>query len=300
MIIGYPCVNIYLRSLSQNSIRCNRTAMKKSIEKKGVNYVSTMCVKNLKDLIKILKWNVQNDIYFYRMASLLPWFNKHKIEELDDSELILELLLKAGDFIKNNNIRVGFHPAHFVKLASNTASTVKNSIKELEYYATVLDLMGLEKSDRYPINIHIGAVYDGMKPTTERMIQNYQKLSESVKERLVLENDDKSSCWGVSDLMRFNDRKDIPIVLDTLHHQFTSRGLSHQEAFNMTKETWDSNPIVHHSNSKMIYEEGNSKREHTEWIHTDTGINGNYDIMIEAGKKEQAVLRYRYYHKEEY
>lgn len=293
--LGYPCMNIYLRRCSNNNIRCNRTAMKKSIDKHGVNYVSEKCQKNLEDLLKILKWNLQNNINFYRVTSdLIPWFDKHKIKELDNSDIIYGLLSNIGNYIVDNNIRVSFHPDHFVKLASDTESTVNNSIKELEYHGKILDLMGLEKSEFYPINIHIGAVYEGKEETAERLINNYQKLSDSVKKRLVLENDDKKSCWSVSELKQFSDCIGTPIVLDTLHHKFSRRNNSTQEAFEIIKDTWSVTPVIHHSNSKKEYENADNPRKHTNWIYTKPNIKGEYDTMIEAGKKEQALLKYKY------
>lgn len=292
---GYPCMNIYLRRMSKNHIRCNRTAMKKSIEKHGINYVSELCEKNLRGLLHILKWNKENDIYFYRITSdLLPWYTKHKISKLENSEVLYTLLGKAGEFIKRNNMRISFHPSHFVKLASDNESTVKNSLRDLEYHGDIMDYMGLEQNDYYPINIHIGAVYDGKEPTADRLVSNYDKLSKSVQERLVLENDDKSSCWGVSDLINISRRRNIPIVLDTLHHRFTDRGQSSQEAFDMARSTWETKPTIHHSNSKKQYEDGDSMRAHTDWIYEVPEVDGDYDMMIEAGKKEQAVLKYRY------
>lgn len=293
--LGYPCMNIYLRECSGNTIRCNRTAMKKSINKNGINYVSGKIQKNLENLFKILQWNLQNDIKFYRITSdLIPWFSKHKIDKLDNSDSIYNLLSMIGTYIIDNDIRVSFHPDHFVKLASNNQSTVNNSIRELEYHGKVLDLMGLKRNDFYPINIHIGAVYEGKEETAERLVNNYQKLSDSVKKRLVLENDDKKSCWSVSELERFSKSINTPIVLDTLHHNFSGRDNSKQEAFELIKDTWSTTPVIHHSSSKKKYEDSDSPRQHAEWIYEKPGINGKYDIMLEAGKKEQALLKYRY------
>jgi UV DNA damage endonuclease len=294
MRVGYPCMNLLLRSISDNKIRCNRTARKKSIEKYGVNYVSDKCEKNLINLFKILRWNVQNDIHFYRITSnLIPWMSKHNIKNLENSDKIYNLLEKIGEFIKSNNLRVSFHPDHFVKLASNKSKTVENSRTELEYHGKVLDIMGLDKSKFYPINIHIGATYDDKEETAKRLEENYKKLSKSVRKRLVLENDDKESCWSISDLVRFSNSIGTPIVLDTLHHKFSGK-ISHQEAFELARKTWNVKPVIHHSNSKQEYEKSDNPREHSDWIHTKVSINGDYDVMLEAGKKEQALLKYRY------
>lgn len=294
MKLGYPCMNLYLRSLSENEIRSNRTVMKKTIEKDNMELLSKKCLKNVKHLMRTLTWNYYNNIDFYRVPSILPWYYEHEVEGLKDSEKIYSLLDEIGDFITDNDIRISFHPAHFVKIASDTDSTVTNSIKELEYYSDILNLMGLEKSRKYPINIHIGANYEGKEQTAERFEENYNRLNKGASERIVVENDDKESCWGVSDLINLHDRTGVPIVLDTLHHEFTGRGLSVQEAYNQASNTWNEKPVIHHSNSRYKYEGGTSKKAHSDWIYTEIQIQGDFDAMIEAKKKEQAVLKYKY------
>jgi UV DNA damage endonuclease len=50
-------------------VRVTRTMRKKTFEEKGVTYAEKLIIENLDDLEKILKWNVERGIYFYRMSS---------------------------------------------------------------------------------------------------------------------------------------------------------------------------------------------------------------------------------------
>jgi UV DNA damage endonuclease len=296
MRVGYPCMNIYLRNLSDGKIRCNRSCHKKSLDKYGVGYLEDKCEKNLEFLYYILKWNVCNDIYFYRISSdLIPWFGKHYISELSNSDYLLELLSCIGDFILENDMRVSFHPDYFVKLGSDDEDTVSNSVDYLEYHGEIMDLMGLDRSYFYPINIHVGGVYDGKEDTADRFVSNYEELNDSVKDRLVVENDDISSCWSVFDLMGIYDRVGIPVVFDSLHYRISGSELSLEESFNQAYGTWGGfTPVVHHSDSGFIYEGADSRRSHSDWIYNEFGLDGEYDLMLEAGKKEQAVFKYKY------
>ena len=52
-------------------------------------------------------------------------------------------------------MRVSYHPGPFNVLASENQSVVTKTIYELNQHAELMDLMGLDKSHYYPINIHI-------------------------------------------------------------------------------------------------------------------------------------------------
>ena len=64
--LGYACINMYLNS-KKNKITTNRSMIKKTFLSKGLPYASELALKNSKDLIKILKWNEDNDLKLFRM-----------------------------------------------------------------------------------------------------------------------------------------------------------------------------------------------------------------------------------------
>lgn len=47
--------------------------------------------------------------------------------------------------------------------------------------------------------LHMGGIFEGKAETLDRFRKNYAGLSEGIKKRLVLENDDV--CWTVHDLL---------------------------------------------------------------------------------------------------
>lgn len=147
------------------------------------------------------------------------------------------------------------HPGQFTQLGSPTKKVVDNSLRELEctsfpslslfsqVYSTkltshfvdhneMLDRMGLD-TDSVMI-IHMGGVY-GDKPAALERFKNVYKtrVSERVKRRLVLENDEASSriqiaclrltrlilnlnlqlCYNVDDLLPISLELGIPIVV---------------------------------------------------------------------------------------
>ncbi len=54
MELGYACINM---TLGKYKITTNRGMIKKTFEEKGLEYVSELLIKNLKDLITIIQWN---------------------------------------------------------------------------------------------------------------------------------------------------------------------------------------------------------------------------------------------------
>jgi len=106
----------------------------------------------------------------------------------------------------------------------------------------------------------------------------------------------KESLWSVSELIEsVHDQIGIPIVYDRLHHKFTGQNLSHKEAVIAAAETWDQRPIIHYSESRQEHGDEDARpQSHSDYVD---GLIETYgsdaDVMIEAKKKEKAVLRYR-------
>ena len=69
---GYACINqgFSLRPKSQR-ITTNRTMIKRTFQQRGIEYASELALQNLRDLRTILEWNLENDIYFFRISSFL-------------------------------------------------------------------------------------------------------------------------------------------------------------------------------------------------------------------------------------
>lgn len=303
MKIGYACINTILR---KQNIHTNRRMTKKTFEEKGLSYVSELALKNSADLFKILKWNEENDIDFFRISSgILPWYGFYKFEDLPHAEEIVYNLKMSGDFAKKHNHRLTTHPDHFVKMASEKTHIVANSITDLEMHGFIFDLMGLSNTHYNKINIHIGQGSGKLKETARRFLDNIKYLPDSVLSRLTVENDDKRSLYSMLDLYELIYSRDIkiPLVLDIHHHKIHNKGLNISSAAELSFSTWPDNivPVVHLSSSKLTFENVNDEKikeqAHADYIYDDVDIDLPYevdfDVMFEAKMKEQSVLRYK-------
>jgi len=295
-MLGYACLNRTLRE-REPPLRCNRDMQRKTWESRGVEYAAELTLQNLADLYEILQWNVDHDIYFYRCTSdLVPWNSQFDLADLPDYDRIAERAADCGAFVRDHGMRLSFHPAHWCKLASDTEETVENSLDTVEYHADWLDLMGLDRSPYYSINVHIGATYGDKAATAERFRDAVARLSPGARQRLTVENDDKSSLWSVPELVEeVGETTGVPVVFDYHHHQFTDRGLTHREAFDLARGTWgDVRPIAHYSEPARLYGGDARPQAHAEHV-TDlpAWLCEAADVMLEAGAKERALLAVR-------
>jgi len=292
--LGYACI-----CLSMPGRTTNRTMRKATLDKNGIVYQSQLALQNVSDLIHILEWNRQNGISFFRMSSdMIPWGNTIELENLPDYNKISEELKKAGDFAKFHNMRLTMHPGPFTTLSSPSANVVENGIKDLETHGKVMDLMGLSRTPYNKINIHMGGTHGDKKASMDRFVDNFKRLSESVKSRLTIENDDKASLYSVLDLWYVWGKIGTPIVFDYHHHKFCTGDLSEEQAVQLASETWPSNikPVVHYSESKALHENDSKikAQAHSDYINVLPNLYGvDADIMLECKAKEDALLQIR-------
>ncbi len=292
MNLGYACINMTMGK----KVTTNRTMVKKTFNEKGLDYVSELALLNAKDIIKILEWNRQNGIKFFRLSSaLIPWGDQLDLTQLKDYKEIKSELKKAGDFARYHNIRITSHPGPFNVLVSPNESVVEKTIADLELHGKVFDMMGLDTSPYNKINIHCNGVYGDKISAMDRFIKNFQRLSKSVQKRLTIENDDKASMYSVKDLMYIHNAIKIPIVFDYHHHQFCTGDLSEEAALKLAATTWPKGitPVVHYSESKALHENNPKEKPQAHSLYINAIPNTyelDVDIMVEAKAKELAIL----------
>lgn len=284
--VGYACINL---SLQAEKITTNRGMVKKTFTQRGIAYASELALKNVQDLLKIVDWNLKNEIRLFRVSSdLFPWASEYRMASLPDFPEIRATLEEIG----SRPIRLTMHPGPFNKLAGE-GSVLANTIVDLEYQSEIFDLMGLVPSHWNKINIHVGGTYGDKLATLGRFAQNFQLLSQNVRARLTVENDDRVSLYTVADLVSVYEQTGIPIVFDYFHHSLNPGTQTEAEAFLTAYNTWDVRPVFHYSDSRQHYEEPKARREaHADWLYSIPNTYGKeVDIVYECKMKEQALMK---------
>ena len=295
MNLGYACIN---ETLKKDGITTNRSLKKATLDKKGLEYVSELALENVRDLEKVIQWNLENDIMFFRMSSnIIPWANKidwHNIKDIDEIKTILK---RCGDFATKHEIRLTMHPGQFVVLTSPHKHVIENSISELKAHSDLMNYMGLSETPYNKINIHMGATYGDKINSSKTFIKNFKTLPDDIRNRLTVENDDKGVMYSTTDLYKLvHEEIGLPIVFDYHHHTFCTGGQTEQEALTLATTTWGSiKPVVHYSESKALNEGLKVRLQaHSDYINGPIDTYGlDIDVMLECKAKELALLKLR-------
>lgn len=296
MRLGYACINMTLR---KNGIRTNRSAIKRTFKEKGPEHIANLTLQNSKDLLKVLEWNEAHNIRNYRISSdLIPWASEIDLDRMPRVDEIRFALRQAGDFARQHGHRVTFHPGQFNCLASPREHVILNSIKDLEYHAWVADALGLPRSPDAVINIHVGGAYGDRDSALDRFCKNFERLSEGVRTRLTVENDDKKSCYSTLMLYEGVHRRiGIPVVFDSHHWSLGPQDQDYESAIRLAAMTWPEGvrQNCHHSNSRRELDDPKaSPVSHSDFYATPFDpLDLDPDVDLECKKKEVALLKYR-------
>jgi UV DNA damage endonuclease len=296
--VGYCCISIGINEgkSKKEQIMVNRGMVRRTFDAKGLPYVSDLIILNLKDTLKVLEYNVKNNIYIYRMSSdSFPWLSEYQFNDLPNINIIKKLLFNIGKYIKDNKMRCGFHPGPYLVLASENPSVVQKTISELNKHAELMDLMELDQTTFYPINIHINTTQPTRELAAERFCKEFENLSESCKKRLVVENDDGQNQYSVKMLYDWVYKViEVPITFDQHHFNYGPQDQTMEEALRLAHSTWKTRALTHMSSPKTLEDTSGKNTAHADYIYEEIKTFGlDFDTEIEAKAKDLAVFKYR-------
>ena len=271
-----------------------RTMTYKSFSSKerseSLEKLSEIIINNFQVSEKIVRHCKDNNIMGYRLSSDLCPVIKHPdvmlaLEDLPNYSEINNSIKDLSNTIKETEIRVSAHPSEYITLTSDDDVKVQHSIIDLELHAEIFDRLNLSQTYYNPLNIHIRKEGDP-KDLSVTFIKNFERLSESVKKRLVLENNDTGNTWTVNNLKKyFYNEHGIPVTFDNLHHEMLNHDVSHMDAFFEAYSTWNCTPIFHYSEGKY------GTRAHSD-MATNLPVHYNKDVLfdVELKNKDYAIL----------
>ena len=267
---------------------------------RGMRYVEELGLANARDIIKMVRWNDKYGIKFMRLSSEMFPFASHDEYGYKLEPFAADTLREVGKVIAELGHRVTTHPGQFTQLGSPRKQVIDNAMRDLEYHDELLSLLKLPpQQNRDAVMIlHLGGAYGDKPAAIARFKENYTRLPQSVKNRLVLENDDV--VWSVHELLPLCQELNIPFVLDYHHHNIIFDATQIREG---TKDIMDLYPAILETWSKkgitpkMHYSEPcpdaitrTKRRKHSPRVMTFPPCPDTMDLMIEAKDKEQAVF----------
>ncbi len=283
MKIGYPCINLRIGCRSDRTFRLKSWSRERFRE---------TVANNLRCLRQILEFNAGNNILFFRITSDLIPFASHPVCDVAWQHEYADEFSKIGEFICDHSMRISMHPDQFIVLNTQRDDVLERSVRELEYHADVLDLLGLDTTAK--IQLHIGGAYGDKESAINRFIERYEMLEKRIRQRLVIENDD--TIYTLEDCLRVNRETGVPVLFDTLHHSLNPSKWEVHDAVRLAGETWDPKDgilMVDYS----THLPGGSRRRHADTIEITHFLSFlevtrpyDFDIMLEIKDKEASAI----------
>ncbi len=286
--LGYACISKTLDITSSSTM--TYTNYKKLGDDKAIVKLDNIIKKNFTNLEEILKYNIKNDVYFFRMSSNIIPLATHPNVKVNVFDKYSEYFIKIGKIIKENDLRVDMHLDHYYVLNSINDNTVMSTINMLNFSYNIFNSMRIKSK----IVLHVGSKTNGKKEGMRRFINNFNLLDKNVQEMIILENDDK--VYNIKNVLKICNTLNIPMVLDYHHYKCNKSNEKIEDYIEKIFNTWNTIPKVHFSSPKSKKE----KRAHHDYIDSDEFIkfiekikfvNRDIDIMIEAKAKDEALFR---------
>ncbi len=272
---------------------------------------------SLGHLCEIFAYLRKHKIHMYRMSSemapyathpAMPQFHTMVAESAGD-------LAQVGRLARESDIRLSFHPSQFIVLNSENEDLTRRSMWDLDSQAEILDRMECGPEAR--LVIHVGGAYGDRESGCVRWIKTWKRLSEPVRRRLVLENDDIR--YSAADVLKIHEATGVALVFDYQHFWcMNPEKLEMLPTLERMLATWPAGvrPKLHYSCARTEMREIKRKNRKTKKIemvlqppiwtgHADYNnpfetipflrsiAHLDTDIMLEAKAKDLALLRLR-------
>lgn len=293
--LGYVAMSMELKNASPSQTMTFTQFQKIKDREAAIRKLERIALKNLENTFRLLKHNVFNEIHFYRLTSrLIPLANHEELPDWNYIKPLLEKLAEIGEYATKHNIRIDFHPDHFVVLNSPKTEVVKNSIKTLKMHYLLLRGMKIDPTHRCVL--HVGGNYKETENSLEQFVDNWMDVPRAIQKMIILENDDTS--FTVDDTLYLCEKLDIPLVFDYHHHLAHHYNEKWNDKWDRIVATWKDSPLpikMHISSPKSEKE----FRHHSDYVDVEMffrflneikGTVPEIHCMIEAKKKDEALF----------
>ena len=265
------------------------------LPEKKLEKLKSVSASNLKDLETIIKYNIENDIHFYRITSaLIPLVTHPEVGYWGHREFLKKDFEYVGKLINDSKMRVDTHPDEFNVINSINPKVVENTkinlLRQAEWFEDF-------KYDLGKMVIHIGGATNGKESALERFINNFMTFPNEIKSKIIIENDDKT--YTAQETLDLCNELNLPMVLDVHHHNCNNNGENIYELIPQIFLTWKNEkipPKLHFSSPKN----GEKDRKHSDFINANDFVrfleniktfNTDIDIMLECKEKDLALFK---------
>lgn len=286
MSIGYACLQVGRPDTTIRSVIQKNATTERVME--VIDY-------NLQSFENMIDYNIKNQIKLYRISSGLIPFGSSPVNQLAWEQIFRDRFITIGQKIKQSGMRVSFHPGQYTVLNSPDEGVVSRAVDDLVYQEKILTLLGVDYSHK--LILHVGGVYGDKVTALERFEENFKGIPQAVKNRLIIENDDR--LFNVEDVLGLAHRIGIPVVYDNLHNAINPADSTKDDGYwiSEARKTWkpeDGNQKIHYSQQAA----GKRLGAHTDTIYIEDFLefynkleDKTIDIMLEVKDKNLSALK---------
>lgn len=293
--LGYVAIALNLPKVTSSSTVTFANYKKLLTEEQRLNKLKSVTLSNLDDLYKILQYNVENEVHFYRITSaLFPLVTHPEVEKWDYRSIFKKDLSRIGEFIRQHGLRVDTHPNEFNVINSAKESVVENTLRNLLIHVHLFEDINYTNGKMV---IHLGSAEGGKDAALKRLIGNLDKYPSEITKRLMFENDDKT--FTAKETLKLCKEVLLPMVFDIHHHNCNNNGEKVEDLLEDILKTWDKEtlpPKFHFSSPK----DSEKDRKHADFIDPEEFIkfieickpyNKDIDIMLESKQKDISLFK---------
>ncbi len=283
---GYACLALGVVGTQMKSCKM-RTATPERLRE--------IITQNLQALMQLVQYNKENDIYLFRVSSDLIPFGSSPVNTIHWKEEFADTFEKIGKAIADAGMRISMHPGQYTVINSPDEDVVNRAIADLEYHEQVLRLLQTDSGSK--IILHVGGAYGDKTAAMKRFCRNWARLSDRVRSRIVLENDER--IYNIADVLDIAGHLGVPAVFDTLHHSINlpSQNLSETDWILQCAKTWKSSD----GRQKIHYSQQDSEGKpgaHSKSIYTEPFLKFyetvqymDLDMMLEVKDKNLSAIK---------
>ncbi len=293
---GYVAMSTEVKNASPSKTMTVTQFEKITDREAAVHKLERIAAENLHNTLRLLYHNRAHDIRLYRFSSrLVPLWGHEPLKDWDPLPPLRDKLRQIGEYVTEHEMRVSFHPEHFTVLGTPKADVFRKSVEDLSRHAELLEAMGLDPKAK--CNIHIGGSYGDKERTMERFLRQFMEVPQKLRERITLENDDKT--FDAAETLEACEQLGVPMVADIHHHAVNPGEEELYELWPRILTSWEGSglaPKIHVSSPKNEQ----NPRSHADYVEVGflldflrrvAPFTPRLDVMIEAKKKDGALFR---------
>ena len=294
--LGYVAMSMELKNASPSQTMTFTQFQKQEDREATIHKLEQISLSNLHNILRILKHNAASGIHFHRLTSrIVPLATHPELYDWDYMRPLQQKMREIGEFIKEHNMRIDFHPDHFVLINAKKKEILKNSLGTLKMHHLLLKGMGIDTTHRCVM--HVGGNYKDTEKSLERFIENWMFVPRAIQKMIMLENDDKS--FTLEESLYLCEKLDIPLIFDYHHHLAHHHNPDWTVHWDRVVQTWRHSPLpvkMHISSPKS----DKAFRHHADFVDVDMffdflkvikGSVPQIDCMIEAKRKDESLFQ---------